>query len=114
MVHPVIRRYLPYVNLTIATAALAFQTTVLYPWHEELDEGFRKLKAEQAQQLKAYHELKLRHLEELKNIVGRMNAATQSTQTGKSLLFLSLRGSRDANDNLHCDVSADAATASSP
>lgn len=80
MVHPIIRHYLPYVNLTIATAALAFQTTVLYPWHHELDDAFRKLKAEQARQLQDYHDMKIRHLEELKKIVTTLNTAGPSTQ----------------------------------
>lgn len=85
MVHPVIRHYLPYVNLTIATAALAFQTTVLYPWHEELDEGFRRLKAEQAQQLRDYHEMKVKHLEELKGIVTRLNNVAHLNQISESI-----------------------------
>ncbi len=33
--------------------------TVLYPWHHELDDAFRKLKAEQASALKEFHEVRL-------------------------------------------------------
>ncbi|OBZ69912.1 hypothetical protein A0H81_10217 [Grifola frondosa] len=72
--HPLIRHYLPYVNLAIASAALAFQTTMLYPWHEELDASFRKLKEEQARQLRDYHEMKVRRLEVLERWVARQEA----------------------------------------
>ncbi|EMD34599.1 hypothetical protein CERSUDRAFT_116765 [Gelatoporia subvermispora B] len=78
MVHPVIRHYLPYVNLAIATSALIFQTTVLYPWHEELDTGFRKLKDEQARQLQDYHQLKLKYLEALAQKVDAVAAVATS------------------------------------
>ncbi|OCH84971.1 hypothetical protein OBBRIDRAFT_798636 [Obba rivulosa] len=80
MVHPVMRRCLPYVNLAIATSALVFQTTVLYPWHEELDAGFRKLKEEQASQLRDYHELKVKYLEMLAQKVDMVAAAAAAKE----------------------------------
>lgn len=68
---PTARRILPYLNFTIATAALAFQTTVLYPWHHELDAAFHRLKEEQTSMMKQFHEIKLKRIEELeKKVLG--------------------------------------------
>ncbi|KAE9395188.1 hypothetical protein BT96DRAFT_923014 [Gymnopus androsaceus JB14] len=62
---PTARMLLPYLNFTIATSALVFQTTVLYPWHHELEAAFNKLKQEQLEVLKDFHEVKLGRIEEL-------------------------------------------------
>ena len=59
------RLLLPYLNFVIATAALGFQTTVLYPWHHQLDDEFKKLKAEQARMLKELHDAKLQRFAEV-------------------------------------------------
>ncbi|KAF7327072.1 Mitochondrial phosphate carrier protein [Mycena kentingensis (nom. inval.)] len=69
---PRMRALLPYINFSVATAALAFQTTVLYPWHHELDEAFRELRAEQARVLRDYHELKLERLQRLEAKIGEV------------------------------------------
>ncbi|EOD52139.1 hypothetical protein GTA08_BOTSDO07390 [Neofusicoccum parvum] len=69
------RRWLPYLNFTVAVSALAFQTGVLYPWHEELDHEFKKLKEEHKQQLHLYHEAKLRRIEDLEKKVAAERAA---------------------------------------
>ena len=37
-------KYLPVISFSIASMALTFQTLVLYPWHIELDEEFKKMK----------------------------------------------------------------------
>lgn len=66
---PKARAWLPYINFGVATSALAFQTAVLYPWHETLDHEFKKLKAEHKEQLRFYHEVKLARLEELERRV---------------------------------------------
>ncbi|GAB7357813.1 hypothetical protein MBLNU459_g0801t1, partial [Dothideomycetes sp. NU459] len=66
---PTARAWLPYINFGVATTALAFQTAVLYPWHEELDREFKALKAEHGEQLRHYHEIKLARLEELERRV---------------------------------------------
>ncbi|THU98614.1 hypothetical protein K435DRAFT_660536 [Dendrothele bispora CBS 962.96] len=66
---PTARKLLPYLNFGIATSALIFQTTVLYPWHHELDAAFHKLKAEQTEMLKEFHEVKLKRIEELETKV---------------------------------------------
>jgi hypothetical protein len=74
---------LPYLNFAIATSALVFQTTVLYPWHHELDaefkvmraefskvtEAFSKVKAEQEEMLHSFHEVKLRRIEDLEKAI---------------------------------------------
>jgi len=66
---PTARKWLPYLNFTVAASALLFQTTMLYPWHEALDAEFQKLKKEHVQQLQMYHEVKLKRLEELERRV---------------------------------------------
>ena len=38
-------RYIILSNITIAVTSLGFQTTVLYPWHEELSKDIRRLEA---------------------------------------------------------------------
>ena len=37
------RKYLPVISLGIGISAMAFQINYLYPWHEELEDKFRKL-----------------------------------------------------------------------
>ncbi|KAI0822728.1 hypothetical protein BC628DRAFT_1326304 [Trametes gibbosa] len=59
---PTATRLLPYLNFTIATAALAFQTTVLYPWHHELDTEFKRLKEDQGRMLRELHNAKLERI----------------------------------------------------
>ncbi|WWC89659.1 uncharacterized protein L201_004584 [Kwoniella dendrophila CBS 6074] len=60
-----IPRALPYVNFIVASSALLFQTTVLYPWHHILSDDFEKLKAEQARQLEEHHKEKRQLLDAL-------------------------------------------------
>ena len=59
---PTAHKLLPDLNFTIATAALCFQTTVLYPWHHELDSEFKRLKEEQTRMLKELHDAKLERI----------------------------------------------------
>ena len=56
-------RALPYVNLAIANSALTFQVTVLYPWHEKLEEDFHDLRKAHEDQLLHFHSLKLERLD---------------------------------------------------
>lgn len=37
-------RYVPYVNLAVSTTGLVFQTTVLYPWNEQLSKELKGLR----------------------------------------------------------------------
>eukprot|EP00611_Tribonema_gayanum_P006946 TRINITY_DN1627_c4_g1_i1.p4 TRINITY_DN1627_c4_g1~~TRINITY_DN1627_c4_g1_i1.p4 ORF type:complete len:105 (-),score=22.24 TRINITY_DN1627_c4_g1_i1:300-614(-) len=39
--------FLPYFNFVVAGGALVFQTTVLYPWHIELERDFMQFKTDQ-------------------------------------------------------------------
>ncbi|KAH9857231.1 hypothetical protein C2E23DRAFT_865807 [Lenzites betulinus] len=64
---PTASRLLPYLNFTIATAALAFQTTVLYPWHHELDAEFKRLKEDQRRMLKELHDAKLERIAQVES-----------------------------------------------
>jgi hypothetical protein len=65
MVNVLIQKYLPFVNFLIASVALGFQVTVLYPWHYELQQEFNELQKQQEAKLRQYHELKM---ETIKNI----------------------------------------------
>ncbi|KIX95636.1 uncharacterized protein Z520_08756 [Fonsecaea multimorphosa CBS 102226] len=49
-------------NFVIATSALGFQVFVLYPWHERLDEEFRRLKQEHLHILHQGEEVRLGEL----------------------------------------------------
>ncbi|KAF7311789.1 Mitochondrial phosphate carrier protein [Mycena indigotica] len=69
---PRVRQLLPYINFAVAAGALAFQTTVLYPWHHELDEAFRRLKAEQGEVLREYHQLKIERFKDLEKKMGEL------------------------------------------
>jgi hypothetical protein len=77
---PTARRFLPYVNFVVATAALGFQTTVLYPWHVQLDEGFHMLQQEQARMLQEYHVVKLQRLAELEQKINRLERRAEVCQ----------------------------------
>ncbi len=65
MVHPIIRKYLPYINFFVASVALSFQVAVLYPWHYKLQREFNELQNQQEAKLREYHELKM---QTIKNI----------------------------------------------
>jgi hypothetical protein len=40
---PRINNYLPLFNFVIASSALIFQTTVLYPWHKDISKQIDKM-----------------------------------------------------------------------
>jgi len=71
---PTLRKVLPYVNFVVATSALGFQYFVLYPWHNELDQDFQVLKAEQRAVLEDYHKKKLERLEQIENDIHRLES----------------------------------------
>ena len=68
-------RMLPYVNFAIASTALIFQVTVLYPWHEKLEQDFIQLKHEQEEELKRYHQRKVERFDKLESTLQRVEAA---------------------------------------
>ncbi|KAI0695728.1 hypothetical protein BC835DRAFT_1272921 [Cytidiella melzeri] len=76
---PRARTLLPYLNFAIATAALGFQTTVLYPWHHQLDDEFKRLKIEQARMLKELHDAKL---QKFAQVEARVIAIEQKLKEG--------------------------------
>lgn len=52
-------RLLPATSFIVGTSALSFQTFVLYPWHHELCEEFKKfeaMKSEEDKLIEEYHE----------------------------------------------------------
>ncbi|KAJ7608612.1 hypothetical protein DFH06DRAFT_1245925 [Mycena polygramma] len=75
---PRARQLLPYVNFVVATSALVFQTTVLYPWHHQLDAAFHVLKDEQARMLREYHEVKVQRFSELERRLGGLEKRIQA------------------------------------
>lgn len=77
---PTARLWLPYVNFTVAVAALGFQTTVLYPWHEELDKEFKKMKIEHSTMLHQYHGARMERLEKLEQQLETRVLATEHAQ----------------------------------
>ncbi|KAJ6573390.1 hypothetical protein DFH09DRAFT_1312091 [Mycena vulgaris] len=82
------RQLLPYVNFVVAGAALAFQTTVLYPWHYQLDNAFHGLKDEQAEMLRMYHDVKIQRFSELERrmegLERRIQALDRAAASGSS------------------------------
>jgi hypothetical protein len=67
MVNPLIQKYLPFVNFLIASVALGFQVTVLYPWHYELQQEFNELQKQQEAKLRQYHELKMQTIRNIED-----------------------------------------------
>lgn len=47
-------RYLPITSFVVGASALTFQTMVLYPWHNELDTEFKRLRDLKEQQDKKF------------------------------------------------------------
>lgn len=63
---------LTFTNFTIATSALCFQVFALYPWHNKLNDEFKRLKEEHKQLLLQFHELKLSKLGEIDNKLNKI------------------------------------------
>ena len=63
---------LTFTNFTIATTALCFQVFALYPWHNKIDDEFKRLKEEHKQLLLQFHELKLSKLGEIDNKLNKI------------------------------------------
>eukprot|EP01113_Clastostelium_recurvatum_P043640 TRINITY_DN7253_c0_g3_i1.p1 TRINITY_DN7253_c0_g3~~TRINITY_DN7253_c0_g3_i1.p1 ORF type:complete len:101 (-),score=25.11 TRINITY_DN7253_c0_g3_i1:20-322(-) len=81
---PRLRLWLPYINLSIASTALLFQMTVLYPWHKELDESFHKLKGEQKAMLHEWVAEKGRNLDERVSSLEEKTASSPSVPSSSS------------------------------
>jgi hypothetical protein len=81
-----LRELLPYINFVIGTTALTFQVKVLYPWHQQLDQDFEKLKDEQNEKLFQYHKYKLVALNKIEEDLTDLK--TQQKQIFKDKLQL--------------------------
>ncbi|KAJ7671733.1 hypothetical protein B0H17DRAFT_1085035 [Mycena rosella] len=79
------RQFLPYVNFVVASTALAFQTTVLYPWHYQLDNAFHVLKDDQAEMLRNYHDVKIQRFGELERRMEGLERRMQALDRKASL-----------------------------
>ena len=58
-------RYLPITSLIVGASALMFQTMVLYPWHNELDTEFKRLKELKEQQDKKLEEYNSKKMDKI-------------------------------------------------
>jgi hypothetical protein len=65
-------RALPYVSFLVASSALLFQITFLYPWYHQLDLDFHKLKDEQSKKLEQFHDLKVERLDHIERIISKV------------------------------------------
>lgn len=74
---------LPVVNFGIATLALTFQTTVLYPWHLKLEEDFDELKHEHESQLDKYHKMKLEKLDAIEHKLNSIHVVPVPSSTNQ-------------------------------
>lgn len=77
---PFVRKVIPYVNFAVACSALCFQIFALYPWHQELDNEFQKLKLDQHVTLEEYHQKKIKRLEEIEKNILRLEALNKSVE----------------------------------
>jgi len=82
------RLWLPYLNFTIASSALLFQTAVLYPWHNELDQSFSKVQADQKLLLKEYYGVKEQQLEAITQRINEIeDRLDRADEAGKKSAF---------------------------
>jgi hypothetical protein len=73
MVHPIIQKFLPVFNFVIASTALGFQVTVLYPWHHQLEKDFTVLQHRQETKLHEYHELRMQNIKNIETYLSKLN-----------------------------------------
>ena len=73
MVHTLIQKFLPIFNFVIASTALGFQVSVLYPWHNQLEKDFNGLQHQQQTKLKEYHELKMQNIKNIEAYLSKLN-----------------------------------------
>lgn len=73
MIPPIIQKILPIFNFVIATTALGFQVTVLYPWHNQLEKDFTGLQHQQDTKLHEYHELRMQNIKNIERYLNKLN-----------------------------------------
>ncbi|UJR32363.1 hypothetical protein I4U23_019826 [Adineta vaga] len=81
MVHRLVQKYLPFVNFLIASVALGFQVTVLYPWHHELQQEFNELEKQQDAKLRQYHELKMSTIKSIEDNITKLRLEKKNEST---------------------------------
>jgi hypothetical protein len=60
-------------NFAIGTSALCFQIFVLYPWHQQLDDDFKELKAEHLRVLHGGEKARMAELKEIREGLSILN-----------------------------------------
>jgi hypothetical protein len=73
MVPPIVQKFLPIFNFVIASTALGFQVSVLYPWHNQLEKDFNGLQHQQETKLHEYHELRLQNIKNIEAYLSKLN-----------------------------------------
>jgi hypothetical protein len=73
MVPPIIQKFLPVFNFVIASTALGFQVSVLYPWHNQLEKDFSGLQHQQETKLHEYHELRMQNIKNIESYLSKLN-----------------------------------------
>lgn len=66
-------RYLPITSFAVGASALMFQTMVLYPWHNELDTEFKRLKELKEQQDKKLEEYNSKKMDKIHELEAKLN-----------------------------------------
>lgn len=69
------KRYLPIISFTVGVSALCFQTLVLHPWHDYLDNEFnelKKLKFDQDTRFREQDQIKLIKIQVLEEKIDRL------------------------------------------
>ncbi|UJR14496.1 hypothetical protein I4U23_001492 [Adineta vaga] len=72
MVPPLVQKFLPIFNFFIASTALGFQVTVLYPWHNQLEKDFNGLQHQQETKLHEYHELRMQNIKNIEAYLSKL------------------------------------------
>jgi hypothetical protein len=70
----ILTRSFSLTNFFIGGSALAFQIFILYPWHEQLQEDFKKMQAENIRTLKETEQARLEELSAIKHQLSLLQA----------------------------------------
>ncbi|UJR14491.1 hypothetical protein I4U23_001487 [Adineta vaga] len=73
MIPPILQKLLPVLSFVIASAALGFQVTVLYPWHHQLEKDFSGLSNQQKTKLHEYHEVRMQNIKNIEMYLSKLN-----------------------------------------
>jgi hypothetical protein len=73
MIETFFKRYLPITSFVISCTALIFQTTVLFPWHHELDAEFKRLKQVKDHQEHRLHEYNVKKMAKIEELEAKLD-----------------------------------------